>query len=395
MSYLGDLLRSIDHNRSLLVGAVLIAAATGLILWYAPKYDNPESFYQSKTADILVLGRKGTFRISCNCPPYLVAGRSRSLAFESQIKLSQLQSPQPTSTSLPSLTSIMVAVGVPTDSQQYHYTVIDSASALFAQGGGNTYENVDIANPGADFSGINFPLVDYASNGAILEQPASVRWAIPARPNFLRVVLPGLATLLVFVLALFSLHSMNQRWRYEEQQLKDAQAKAAENPEQASPTWEFAGTNLQQYFSRNLAQVRQVFYVSVGVMLVGFSFVIYGVYEQIALQQVDANHISPPTWVASICGLITQFIGATFMVIYRSTMTQANEFVSVLDRINTVGIAVKVLDQIPNDNSDKNIARVEFIRNLVGWRSGAPQQSSPRQSQTAASEAYKGLDGSR
>lgn len=50
-----------------------------------------------------------------------------------------------------------------------------------------------------------------------------------------------------------------------------------------------------------------------------------------------------PALVAGVSGIITQFIGATFMVIYRSTMTQANEFMVILERINTVGMLFKFL----------------------------------------------------
>jgi hypothetical protein len=48
--------------------------------------------------------------------------------------------------------------------------------------------------------------------------------------------------------------------------------------------------------------------------------------------------------IATISGIITQFIGATLMLIYRSTMAQAIEFMTVLERINTVGMAVQLSD---------------------------------------------------
>ena len=103
---------------------------------------------------------------------------------------------------------------------------------------------------------------------------------------------------------------------------------------------------------------------------------LYGVYEQVTWQaawlaqlprqpSTAAPTIIPPAWIASISGLITQFIGATFMVIYRSTMAQANEFVTVLDRINTVGMAMKVLDQIPDEDRTKNSAREHLISLLL------------------------------
>src|SRR5207244_2240621 len=46
---------------------------------------------------------------------------------------------------------------------------------------------------------------------------------------------------------------------------------AAAQPSEASPAWEVANINLQAYFKRNLQQVKHVFWVSVVVMVAGFS----------------------------------------------------------------------------------------------------------------------------
>ena len=51
--------------------------------------------------------------------------------------------------------------------------------------------------------------------------------------------------------------------------------------------------------------------------------------------------VTPTSMAAAVSGIITQFIGVTFMVIYRSTMAQANAFMVVLDRINSVGMAFR------------------------------------------------------
>jgi len=164
----------------------------------------------------------------------------------------------------------------------------------------------------------------------------------------------------------------------EEKRLRTAVSKVEQFPQKASPAWELAGANLQSYFSSNIAQVRQVFYVAVGAMLVGFAFVLFGVYEQITFAQLDPKNIAPPAWIASISGIITEFVGATFMIIYRSTMTQATEFVSVLNRINTAGIALRVLDQIPEEDPRKNPAREQLISLLLtsnGAAIGRPPES--------------------
>src|SRR5579864_3792770 len=96
---------------------------------------------------------------------------------------------------------------------------------------------------------------------------------------------------------------------------------------------------LEAYFDRNLSQVRMIFFVAVPVMVVGFAFVMWGV--TLAISKPDSIKTS---YIATISGIITEFIGVTFMVIYRSTMAQANQFMDVLERINTVGMAVQILD---------------------------------------------------
>jgi hypothetical protein len=77
-------------------------------------------------------------------------------------------------------------------------------------------------------------------------------------------------------------------------------------------------------------------------------------------------HISPGVGIAAGAGVITQFLGATFLVLYRSTMKQANDFILVLDRINNVGMAMQILDQIPDDPPElKSKVRSKIIEHLL------------------------------
>jgi hypothetical protein len=174
---------------------------------------------------------------------------------------------------------------------------------------------------------------------------------------------------LVFILVVVAVYLTNRKLRAldqrEQEEFERAKLLAKKNPGQASPAWEAASTNLQAYFKRNLAQVKHVFWVAVSVMLAGFGFVLWGV----MLSLRDPSQLTPTSKIATLSGLITQFIGATFMVIYRSTMTQANEFVVVLDRINTVNIAMKVLDSIPESEAAiKNATRQQLIDLLLRSR---------------------------
>lgn len=191
-------------------------------------------------------------------------------------------------------------------------------------------------------------------------------WQPETRPTFWAAVGPFVYSFLVFGLAFGVFFVVDRRLRNlrnrTESQLIEARNKAVNHPEEANFAWESAKIKLEAYFDRNLIQVNLVFWVAVLVMAVGFSFVLAGV----VLSLRDAEHF-PTAKLAALSGIITQFIGATFMVIYRSTMGQANEFMTILERINTVGMAVHELDRIPDTKSEmKDKVRAQVVELLLG-----------------------------
>jgi hypothetical protein len=140
------------------------------------------------------------------------------------------------------------------------------------------------------------------------------------------------------------------------ERIERIEVKAEKEPEKVKFAWELASAKLEAYFDRNLSQVFAIFTVAIFVMLVGFGFVLWGVW--LAIKTPGQN----TAWIAAISGIITEFIGVTFMVIYRSTMAQASSFMQVLERINTVGMAVQILDSIPDTDSQlKNSTRAELV----------------------------------
>jgi hypothetical protein len=151
------------------------------------------------------------------------------------------------------------------------------------------------------------------------------------------------------------------RTRQEAQKRIDSiEVKVEKEPEKVKFAWELASAKLEAYFDRNLMQVFLIFVVAIFAMLVGFGFVLWGVW--LAIKTPGQN----TSWIAAISGIITEFIGVTFMVIYRSTMSQANVFMQVLERINTVGMAVQILDAIPDAQAGlKNSTRAELVTLLL------------------------------
>jgi hypothetical protein len=189
---------------------------------------------------------------------------------------------------------------------------------------------------------------------------------------------------LAIVLTTRAFRARAQQAAFAERKVAAAEDNAERQPEKARYAWDLARIKLEAYFDRNLSQVNQVFWLAAAVMSIGLAFVLWAVF-----MSLHASTIAPTSKVAAISGIITQFIGATFLVIYRSTMTQANEFMAILERINTVGMAIQVLDSIPDEQFElKNATRAEIVSLLLG--ASARMKRTPTHTQSGRRQA-KGL----
>jgi len=133
-------------------------------------------------------------------------------------------------------------------------------------------------------------------------------------------------------------------------QFERAAARVESLPEKTQPAWDLARATLQLYFNRNLSQVNGIFWLASVVMAAGFVLISVGVWQ--AFQHKD-SHI--PAILAGASGVVTQLIGATFLYIYRSTMQRADEYVRQLERMNTIGMAMQILDTMKDNASDANL----------------------------------------
>jgi hypothetical protein len=145
------------------------------------------------------------------------------------------------------------------------------------------------------------------------------------------------------------------------ERIKEVERRAEEQPDKPRFAWDLARIKLEAYFDRNLSQINLIFWFSVGVMIVGFGFVLLAI-----MQPGRSTEPRAVNYVGAAAGIITEFIGATFMLLYRSTIGQATSFMSTLDQINTVGMAVQILDSIPESESQlKNNTKAEIVQLLL------------------------------
>jgi hypothetical protein len=136
----------------------------------------------------------------------------------------------------------------------------------------------------------------------------------------------------------------------ELKKITSAELKIKEEPEKAKPAWDLGRVILEAYFNRNLLQIRSIYWVSISVMVFGFMIIIVGIYQ--AAQNPDAL---APAVLAGVAGIITEFIGATFLFVFKSTMQQASDYSKTLERINSVGMAMAILDTMPDECKEDDL----------------------------------------
>jgi hypothetical protein len=131
-----------------------------------------------------------------------------------------------------------------------------------------------------------------------------------------------------------------------QEKLEQVERRFHDHPSEPQAAWELARVKLETYLNRNLNQVRSIFWLTSLVMTVGFVLIGYGVVK--VFEEPEAFR---PAVVAACSGILVNLIGASFLIIYRSTMLQAKGYVSILERINAVGMAVQILETIGDKDS--------------------------------------------
>ena len=160
------------------------------------------------------------------------------------------------------------------------------------------------------------------------------------------------ATLAVLALLSFVIIQRQSRTalKKSKEDIAQAEAKVEAQPEKAKPAWDLARATLEAYFNRNLSQITSIFWLSVVVMTVGFGILIWGL-----SQAIQSPNAILPAAIAGAAGVITEFIGATFLFVYRSTIQQAINYSKTLERINSVGMAMQILDTMPDKTSKDDL----------------------------------------
>ncbi len=161
-----------------------------------------------------------------------------------------------------------------------------------------------------------------------------------------------------------------------EHKIETVEERLREHPERPQLAWDLARVKLESYLDRNLSQVRSIYWLTLVVMVCGFGFVSYGLFQ--AAQNPEKL---PVSIVASASGILISFIGGSFLLIYRSILAQSKEYVTVLERINAVGMAVQVIASIPEVNVElKSQTKAELAKQLLNLYANTSTPYAPDES---------------
>lgn len=184
--------------------------------------------------------------------------------------------------------------------------------------------------------------------------------------NATEIELKILLTVLTSVVIAYALFRQNEAHKQADEALKEvakAENRAEESPDKVKPAWDLARTSLDAYFKRNLSQISSIFWLSVVVMVIGFAIIVWGV-----SQVIQQPSVILPASITTLAGLLTEFVGATFLLVYRSAIQQATDYSHTLERINSVGMAMQILDTLPDGASEedlKSITKAKLAEQLL------------------------------
>jgi hypothetical protein len=140
-------------------------------------------------------------------------------------------------------------------------------------------------------------------------------------------------------------------------------------------------TLLNSYYLANISQGTTIFWASLLAMTLGFAIIVIGV--------VLAGVHSTTAIVAAIAGVLSQFIGATFLIVLRSTQTQATSYAQNLvdlrlhdmrasAQAQSVALGLQLVGDIAADGADvlANQTRAAIAMGLIVG-SGPPASTAP------------------
>ena len=110
---------------------------------------------------------------------------------------------------------------------------------------------------------------------------------------------------------------------------------------------------LDEYYTINKAQARRSYSFSILMITVGFITLIAGI-----ILWYNGKLDASITIIASLAGVIAEFIGATSLFLYKENSKQAQSFVDKLSYLQHIMLAVELSEKLKDDKREEEIALI-------------------------------------
>ncbi|WP_156924406.1 TRADD-N-associated membrane domain-containing protein [Derxia gummosa] len=161
----------------------------------------------------------------------------------------------------------------------------------------------------------------------------------------------------------FGTYSGSKQIKEITQKIDAAESKSKEGPENSKASWDVARLTLEKHFLQNIEQASLIYKLSLLSMIFGFGIIMFGV---VLSYTQPANNNSGI--LAAVSGVVSQFIGATFLLLYKSSINRTETQMKMMERINSVGMAMQILDtmtEISAPNDLKSATKAKLIESFV------------------------------
>jgi nitrogen fixation/metabolism regulation signal transduction histidine kinase len=112
-------------------------------------------------------------------------------------------------------------------------------------------------------------------------------------------------------------------------------------------------SQLNEYYTINKSQSKHVYGFSIFMIFVGFLLIVIAV----VLGLMASSRISV-TLIIGIAGLLSEFIGATSLNLYKESNKHVNEFLERLTYLQKVMLAIELVDRISENKQEEQLSGI-------------------------------------
>lgn len=161
---------------------------------------------------------------------------------------------------------------------------------------------------------------------------------------------------LIFFLGFLGNSASFSELENNKEQLKEEEK---ENPEKIKPMWDYAKNELMIQLELIKKQANLIFKISIISIVIGLVTILISIFF------IINNDLSQILVISTIGGILTEFIGATFLVMYKSLILQLNENLKILERLNFIGIGIKILDTMDENHENIGEVKKELAKKII------------------------------